>query len=132
MRSLKRQRGVTLSGLIMAAALLFAVLLTGMKLFPLYNEMFKVKAAMKSVAGQPGIASKSALDVYKLLMRNFEVSDVETFTDASIKSYAKVQRIKNSPNRILTMKYEKRGPLFGPLDVVLKIDEQIELPGPGT
>lgn len=132
MRTLARQRGITLTGLITVSALLFFVIVTGMKLFPLYNELFKVKAAMKAVAGQPNIAQKGTFEIYDLLMRNFEVSDVETFTDANIKNYAKVQRIKNSPNRLLTFQYEKRGSLFGNLDVVLKIDESIEIPGSGS
>lgn len=132
MRTLARQRGITLTGLITVSALLFFVIVTGMKLFPLYNELFKVKAAMRAVAGQPNIAQKDTFEIYDLLMRNFEVSDVETFTDANIKNYAKVQRIKNSPNRLLTFQYEKRGPLFGNLDVVLKIDESIEIPGSGS
>jgi len=132
MRTLHRQQGLTLSGLLMGGALVLFVALTAMKLFPLYNELFKVKAAMKAIVNQPGIESKSTVEIHRLLMRNFEVSDVETFTDANIRHAAKVQRIKNSPNRVLTFQYEKRGPLFGSLDVVLKIDERIEVPGAGT
>ncbi len=132
MNTYRHQRGITLSGLITTSALLFGVGLTGMKLFPLYNELFKVKAAMKSVAGQPGIAGKSTTDIHKLLMRNFEVSDVETFTDANIRQYAKIERPKDGKNRIIRFQYEKRGQLFGPLDVVLKINETIDIAGAGA
>lgn len=126
-----RQQGLTLTGLIMGAALVAVVAVVVMKLFPLYNEAFKVRAAMKAVAGQPPAAVATSRDVYKLLLRNFEVTDVDTFDRQSIKRVAKVVRVKGTNRRILRFTYEKRGPLFGNLDVVLRFDEQVELPGGG-
>jgi len=127
MKALKQQRGITLTGLIMAAALLFFVALTGMKLFPLYNELFKVKSAIKSAANQPGVSSKSEAEIRKLLLRSFEVQDVDTFTDTTIKKLAHVEKDKKSGNRYILIKYEKRGVLFGNLDAVLTIDERLDL-----
>lgn len=133
MSTRRGQRGITLTGLIMAAALVIGVSVTGMKLWPLFNEMFKVRAAMTSVAGQSNIAGMSTTDIYKLVLKNFEVSDVETFdTPDNLRAALKVQKIKDKPARMMQFKYEKRGPLFGPLDVVLKIDEQMEIPGVGV
>lgn len=131
MKASARQQGLTLSGLIMAAALVGVAALVVMRLFPLYNEAFKVRAAMKAVASQPPAAVATSHDVYKLLLRNFEVSDVDTFDRESIRRVAKVVRVKGSNRRILRFTYEKRGPLFGNLDVVLKFDEQVELPSGG-
>ncbi|MGE0386898.1 MAG: DUF4845 domain-containing protein [Gammaproteobacteria bacterium] len=103
-----------------------------MKLFPLYNEQFKLKQAISSVLKQPGISSKSSHDIYGLLLRSFEVSDLDTFDDVpSLRKVSKVERSKNGQSRTMTIEYEKRGPLFGPLDVVLKIHEEMVLPGSG-
>ena len=53
-----KQRGLTLWGLLMGGALLGFAALTLMKLFPLYNESFKVHAAMQAVAGMQEIGQK--------------------------------------------------------------------------
>lgn len=128
MNTSRNQRGLTLTGLIMGAALIFVVALMAMKLFPLYNELFKVRAAMKSAANQPDVGSKSETQIRSLLMRSFEVQDVDTFTDTTVKQLANVEKDKKTGTRYIHIKYEKRGNMFGNLDVVLKIDEKRELP----
>ena len=128
MNTSRHQRGLTLMGLIMSSALIFIVALMAMKLFPLYNELFKVRSAMKSAASQPGVGSKSETEIRSLLMRSFEVQDVETFTDTTVKQLANVEKDKKSGTRYIHIKYEKRGNMMGNLDVVLRIDERTDLP----
>ena len=123
MKTAFSQRGVSISGLLMASALLIFALLTIMKLFPLYNQSFKIEAAMKSVANQPPSSRRSAGAIYRLLLRNFEVTDMDNFTPQNIKKYASVKKVKGSKDKMLTFVYEARGPLFGSLDAVLKIDK---------
>ena len=123
MKTAYSQRGITLSGLIMASALLIFVALTFMKLFPLFNQSFKIEAAMESIANQPPSGRRSSKDVYRLLLRNFEVTDLDFFTPQNIKKFAAVKKIKGSKDRMLTFVYEARGPLFGPVDAVLKINK---------
>ncbi len=125
-------RGLTIIGFLAACMLVGFAALVVMKLFPLYNESFKVRAALEAVAGRPDIAQKTAYDIRTLVMRNFEVSDVDTFTDATLKNALSVQRDAGGRQRVARMAYEKRGPLFGGLDVVLKIDESVTIAGSAT
>jgi hypothetical protein len=103
-----------------------------MRIFPLYNESFKVRAALEAVASQPDIAQKTAHEIRTLVMRNFEVSDVDRFTDVTLKNALSVKRDPSGKQRVLRMAYEASGPLFGNLDVVLKIDESITIAGAAT
>ncbi|MGH8521233.1 MAG: DUF4845 domain-containing protein, partial [Gammaproteobacteria bacterium] len=126
-----KQRGLTLWGLLMGGALLAFAALTLMKLFPLYNQSFKVRAAMQAVAGMPEIGQKGVQEIRGLIERNFEVSDVDTITGRDLQKYLKVVANPDGKGRIMTMIYEDRGPLYGDLDVVLKFNESIAIPGMG-
>ncbi|MGH8478134.1 MAG: DUF4845 domain-containing protein [Gammaproteobacteria bacterium] len=126
------QRGFTLLGFLVVCVLVGFAALVVMKLFPLYNESFKVRAALEAIATQPEIAQKTAYEIRTLVMRNFEVSDVDRFTDATLKNALSVKRDPSGKQRLVRMAYEARGPLFGGLDVVLKIDESITIAGAAT
>ena len=126
------QRGFTFIGFFVVCALVGFAALVVMKLFPLYNESFKVRAALEAIASQPEIAQKTAQEIRTLVMRNFEVSDVDRFTDATLKNALSVKRDPSGKQRLVRMAYEARAPLFGNLDVVLKIDESITIAGAVT
>lgn len=123
-----RQRGLTLTGMIITCALLFAVLLTFMKMWPLLNEWMKIRNTLKYISNQPGISEKPKREIFDLMLRNMEVNDVDQFHERNIGTVAKVLRDKSTGKKIVRMTYEKRGPLYGPFDLVLKIDESVVLP----
>jgi len=126
------QRGFTFIGFFVVCVVVGFAALIVMKLFPLYNESFKVRAALEAVSSQPKIAQKTAQEIRTLVMRNFEVSDVDRFTDATLKNALSVKRDPSGKQRLVHMAYEARAPLFGNLDVVLKIDESITIAGAAT
>lgn len=126
------QRGFTFIGFFVVCVVVGFAALVVMKLFPLYNESFKVRAALEAIASQPEIAQKTAQEIRTLVMRNFEVSDVDRFTDATLKNALSVKRDPSGKQRLVRMAYEARAPLFGNLDVVLKIDESITIAGAAT
>lgn len=128
MNTLRNQRGVSLSGLLYTCVLIGFVAVTVMRLFPLYNEKFKVDAALSSVVGQPSIGSETNQEIYTAILRHFEVSDMDRFENQQ--ALSKVLRIENLANgrgRRLHMAYEIRGPLFGPLDIILKYNRQNDI-----
>ncbi len=125
-------RGMTLTGLLIGSIVVGGTALLGMKLYPLYYESFKVRAAMEKVASMPDVGSKGVHEIRTLIMRNFDVSDVDRFTDADLKNILKVTRNSDGKGRVMTMSYEDRAPLFGNLDLVLKFDEAIPIAGAGV
>lgn len=50
---MNRQKGMSLSGLLLICAVLVAVVLLGFKLFPAYTEYFKVKSAIAEISKSP-------------------------------------------------------------------------------
>jgi len=127
----RSQKGVSLIGLLFWAVVLGAATLVVMKLFPLYNEKWKVTAAMHSVAAQPGIGEMSVYDVRKYVLRNFEISDLREFDERNIVKALTVERDEATKARVMRFAYEIRRPFFGELDIVLKLDERLPIPGKG-
>ncbi|MCC6202142.1 MAG: DUF4845 domain-containing protein [Gammaproteobacteria bacterium] len=119
-----------MSGLLYGCVVVGFAAIVVMRLFPLYNEKFKVDAALEHVTGQPSIGSQSGTDITKLLLKDFEVSDMDRFDTAqALGKVMKIETLANGAGRRLRMAYEIRGPLFGPLDIILKYERQIEFAG---
>jgi len=51
--TMKKQKGIGLSGLLLICVLLIAVALIGFKMFPAYAEYFKVKNAVNEISRHP-------------------------------------------------------------------------------
>jgi hypothetical protein len=122
--------GVSLSGLIYSCIIIGIVALVGIKLLPLYNEKFKVDLALKKVAGQRESASMTKVDLVKLIMHQFEVSEVRRWRMNEFLKILKVKKLKQGKGKMLTLEYEIRGPFFDDLDVVLKYERSLKLGEP--
>ncbi len=129
MNSINRQTGMTFIGLCLVLGLIAFFALTAMKLFPLYNEKFQVVKAMESVSRLPEANKLNARDFRKYFIRNLDIGDVTTFNDNNVKDFLMLNKIKGSKSKLLSLKYEIRGDLFGELDIILNFDNAIEIPG---
>lgn len=121
------QRGITLSGLIYGCILLGFVALVLMKLFPLYNEKTKVDFALEKVAGQSESSRMSKIAIVRLIMRQFEISDVDRWRVQELAKLLKIKTLKSGKGKIMSLEYEIRGPFFGELDIVLKYHNSLKL-----
>jgi hypothetical protein len=130
-RTLSRQRGLTFFRLLLTCATIGIIALIGMRLFPLFNESLKVSSAMESIAGRADISKKSSREITTLILRNFEVSDVDQFTEANIQKHLKISRDEGGKSRTMNMAYESRVPLFGNLDLILNYNHSVTLQGSG-
>ncbi len=128
MRMMRRQRGFTLTGLILVSGLVFAIILVVLKLFPFVKESFSVKRAMQSVVNQPASSRNTPKAVLKLFQRSLDINTDDTFTDEDLPKYAKVKKIKGSRDKMLVMVYEKRGTFFWNFDIVMKFNHSVVLP----
>jgi len=132
MRTGRYQRGITLSGLIMGCIVIGGAALLFMKLWPVYNEKFKVDQAMAKLGSSPEGFRLTKPEMVRIVMTQFDVSDVDTFNRERLTKLLQVGRKKNSPNKVVLLAYEIRAPLFGDLDVVLKYRYSVEFAPPKT
>ncbi len=117
MHARDNQRGMTFMGMVIVLAIAGFFVLVGLKLFPVYVEMFKVTGAMESLIEQSEIEKKSTADIRTYFMRYMAVEDVARFDDQQlIKKVMKVQKKKGGIT--ISLAYEIRAPLFGNLSIL--------------
>lgn len=122
MRTIRTQRGMTGIGWMMVIALIAFFSLIGMRLFPLYTEFFSVKTSMESLKNQPDVAFQSKANIMGLLLRRFDINDVERAThkdvDIDVKGHGLVE---------VSIAYEARSKIAGNVDVIVNFEHVVEL-----
>lgn len=127
MKRMSTQSGITLSGLIMASVVFGTLAVTGMKLWPIYNEKFKVDLAMDKLATLPEGSRMTKVSAARAIERQFDVQDVDTIDFPRLMKILEVTQIKGSPNKLATLRYEIRAPFFSNLDIVMNYAKTVEL-----
>lgn len=115
------QRGITLIGFIVVMAVVGVFAYIGFKLFPMYQEYYAVKSALKSLSNEPGIANTDPGRVQQLFLRRLYMS----YSQNVKKEHVKIER--GDAGWVITVQYEVRKPLIANLDVVGKFDTKQNL-----
>ncbi len=108
-----KQQGLSLTGFLMVLAVVGFALFIGMKLFPMYQEFWALKKAMKSVATDDTVGA-DAISIRNSLAKHFDVG----YIDGVKPSDVKVER--TGEGTMITAEYEVRRPLVYNLDIVGK------------
>ena len=109
----KRELGVSLSGLIMAAAIIIVVLMVGMKLAPSYIEFFAIKKAVNAIASE---GSGSAAEIRKSFDKYATIDDI-----TSIKP-AELEISKEGGQLVIRAAYRKEIPLVANVGVYINFE----------
>ncbi len=112
----KTQRGVTLTGLIMASFFIALAALLGMKVVPEYIEYGKVMSSLKAIAGDASMRSASVSEVRAAYARRAETSYISSVTAQDI------DVTKEGGALVLSVSYTRRIPLFGPASLLLDFE----------
>ena len=100
---MKRQQGVTLSGLLVVAVILIAVAIIGFKLFPAYTEYLKVKKAITDIANNPEY--KGSIPEMKMAFgRRATIDDITAVKDLDI--------TRQGDRAIISANWSVKVPLF--------------------
>ena len=118
-----KQQGVTAITLIIIFAVFAFFLLTGLKLFPAYNEFFSVQSAMKGLAQEENIGKMTRKQMWNGLYKRFDINSVNTPTYDDL--YVEYNR--TTKMREISIYYEYRVPLFGNVDAIMTFDAPIEV-----
>jgi hypothetical protein len=111
---MNRQRGVSLSGLMVAATVLILVALLGMKVTPSVIEYYQILKAAKSVAQDSALKSASVGEVRKAFGKYQEIDNFKKIGPPDI------EVTKEGGDLVVAFAYQDKIPLFG--NVSLQID----------
>ena len=106
-----KQSGMTLTSFLMVLAVVGFALYVGMKLFPMYQEFYAVKAAMKSLAAE----STGDMDPARATESLFKRLDMN-YSESVKRDNVKFERIDAGWR--MNVNYEVRRKLIGNLDIV--------------
>ena len=119
-----KQQGLSLTGFLVVLAVVGFALFIGMKLFPMYQEFWSVKKALKSVATSG--EAKDPGSVRRALEKYFDVGYVSNVKPENIS----VERGAGG-GPVITIDYEVRKPLVFNLDIVGKFEATESVSGGG-
>ena len=118
----QRQQGMTLIGILLIAILVGFVALIGLRLIPIYLESFKVSSAISSLSREPGIGTKSPLEIKKLFGRRLDIDDVESVGSEDLV-------VERGPGVLyISIEYQIQRPVMGNLDVLATFSNEVEVP----
>jgi hypothetical protein len=113
---MKYQRGITLTGLLMASVLIGMVSLLGIKVAPEVIEYYKIQKAIKSMSLDDGLKGATVGDVRKAFARRAEVDQIDAISEADLD-------ISKDGNRlVVSFSYAKRIPLFANVSLLIDFE----------
>lgn len=116
----KRQRGMSVIGLLIVLSLAGFLGITAMKILPMYTQFFSVKSTIESLRNE-NVSSMSTVEIQKALQKRFDTGYVENIL-------AKDMKIRNERRgKVLDLDYRDERELFYGLYIVLKHNEAIPL-----
>ena len=126
MKNMTSQRGITLTSFLVVLIVVAFFLYIGMKLFPMYQEYYAVRSAMKSLAKEPGVGNMEPHRIQDMFFKRLYINYSENVKPADVK----FDRIDGGWN--MKVYYEVRREMIGNLDVVGKFDSNQELTRSGA
>lgn len=121
----RTQSGITLIGFLVVLAVAGFFAYIGMKLFPMYQEFYSVKSALRGLANEPGIATQDPAKIQDLFFRRLYINYSDNVKPENVKLSRGERGWKMEVN------YEVRKPMVYNIDVVGKFNAVQELTRPG-
>jgi hypothetical protein len=103
---MKRQKGVSLSGLLIVCVILVLVALLGLKVGPPYLEYLQIKKAISGIVESGEVRSATVLDVRKAFDRRAQVDDITSIGGGDL------EITKEGGEVVISFAYPKKVPLF--------------------
>lgn len=110
---MKKQRGVSLGGLIIVLFLLVFGALLGFKLFPPYSQYFTIQKAFKAISTQPEVRAGTRRDVMAAYSRFALMDRLDTLSGDDI------EVTKEGSEVVISASYSVKVPLFENISLII-------------
>lgn len=105
-RNLHSQRGMGFIMLIFVFAVCAVVLMLGLKLFPVYSQLFNVKSVFKAMATSEEVKTGTVADIRKSFEKRATIGYVEVITKEDL------EITKEGGETVVTAAWQEKIPLF--------------------
>ena len=103
---MKRQRGVTLTGMIVGSIVAILVLLLGFKIVPVYVEYFAIEKQLKAMAMDPKLKNPTRGQIEGAWAARATVDDLRSLPPEQIEALREGEEV------VFTAEYSVKVPLF--------------------
>ena len=110
---MKKQLGVSLSGLLMVSVVLIFVLLLGFKLFTPYTEFLAIQKIFKTLARDPEVRSGGKREFIQKWASYAQIENVSAIGGDDI------EIVREGGNVVISAAYTKKVPLFKNVSLVI-------------
>ncbi len=108
---MKKERGVTLIGMVVASIVVVIVAIGGLKIAPAYIEYYKVKKAIVTIA--QANSKGTVAEVRQAFDRRATIDDIDVISGKDL------EVTKEGGDLVVSFAYPKRISLFGNVNVVI-------------
>lgn len=115
-----KQKGITLFSVMIIIVFFSFIIITAVKIIPVYLDSFTVSDVVTSLKDERGLGDKSNKEIASLIIKRLDLNQVSAVTKDDIF----IEKAKNSV--FVTVEYEARKPLYGNLDVIISFAYNVE------
>jgi hypothetical protein len=115
-----KQRGVSLTGLIVWLVIGIFVVLLGFKLGPAYMEYSAIKTQFRALANDPGMSGVARREVEGAFAKRAMMEDIRSIGPADL------QIVREGDRVVISSEYAVRVPLFGNISACLDFNPSSE------
>ena len=123
MRTLKRQQGMSIPGMLIIAIMAGFYVMCFVKMVPHYFEYMSIKDIITQVANEHEPGTTSVGQVRRRIDNLFNTNQIYAIKIGDVEIY------REKGNTYIDASYEARVPIAGRLDAVLKFDDLLFLAG---
>lgn len=104
---MRKQRGLTLSGLMLWGILIVVLVMLGLKVGPAYMEYYTIQKTFKTIVSEPGMRNAQRSEIERAFASRAAIDNIHSVAPTDI------EVSKDGGNLVLSASYSARIPLFG-------------------
>lgn len=117
-----KQKGLTGISLLFIVVIFAFVVVSLLKIIPIYFDSFKVNDVVSTMKDERGLGDKANNEIAAMILKRLQLNQVSGIT----KNDVYIEKAKNSV--FIDVEYEVRKAMFGNLDVVISFKKSVEAP----
>jgi len=120
MRVKNKQKGLTAISLLFIVVIFTFVVLSLLKIIPIYFDSFKVNDVVSTMKDERGLGDRSNNEIAAMIIKRLKLNQVSGIS----KNDVYIEKAKNTV--FIDIEYEVRKSMFGNLDVVISFKKSVE------
>jgi len=120
MKIKNKQKGLTAISLLFIIVVFAFVVVSLLKIIPIYFDSFKVNDVVSSMKDERGLGDKSNKEITAMIIKRLQLNQVSGIS----KDDVYIEKEKNSV--FIDIEYEVRKAMFGNLDVIVSFKKSVE------